>query len=283
VTAAQAAADAAKAYCERAQACAPAYVTFGYGDVGTCEARFTKELLPVFGAPGSSSTPAQTEACAQAIPQASCADLLARKNPAPCQTLPGMLANGAACGADPQCAGTRCKVAPDAVCGMCTAPAAAGASCGVDGDCQPDMTCLNGTCAQYGDENATCSATQPCRPDLGCVGGICTTPLPAGSACTATHQCDEVHGVFCNPATAKCENIAFASTGGACGLVSNALVVCSGPGSLCNGSSNPPYKGTCIGFAQDGASCNTTAGPLCDVGSACVGGTCQFPDPSSCH
>src|SRR5208282_1403191 len=74
LTADQAATDAAMAYCTRAEACAPAYVTFGFGDVATCEARLTLALLPGFTAPGTSSTPAQTEACGLAIPQMSCAD-----------------------------------------------------------------------------------------------------------------------------------------------------------------------------------------------------------------
>jgi hypothetical protein len=283
VTAAQAAADAAMAYCTRAQACAPAYVTFGFGDVATCEARFALELLPFFTATGTSSSPSQTEACAQAIPQMSCADLLARRVAGPCASMPGQLANGAACAGDPQCAGTRCKVAADAVCGTCTAPAAAGAACGVDSDCQPGMTCVNLVCAKYGDESAACSATQPCRPDLGCVGGTCTTPSPAGTKCQASTECDQIHGVFCNPVTAMCEAVAFAATGAPCGLVNSQLTVCTGPGSMCSGSSAPPYRGTCLGFAHDGASCDTDAGPLCDVAAVCVGGTCKLPDPSTCH
>ena len=283
VSADQAATNAATAYCTRANACAPAYVTLGYGDVTTCTQGLKTSLLSGFSAPGTSSTPAQIEACAQVLPQASCADLLARKMPPACMPVAGKLANGAACGDDSQCVGTRCKVAKDAVCGTCTAPAAAGAACGVDGDCQPDMKCLNLVCTQYGDAGATCSATQPCRPDLGCLAGKCATQNGAGATCTTSDQCDQLHGVFCGPLTKKCENIAFAVAAGACGLVNNQLTVCKGPGSFCSGSSQPPYKGTCLAVAQDGASCDSDAGPLCNAVAVCVAGTCQLPDPASCH
>jgi hypothetical protein len=283
VSADQAASDAAHAYCQRAEACAPAYVSIGFGDVRTCEQRLRQELLPVFGANGSSSTPAQTESCAQAIPQMTCADLLARKNATPCQTLPGMLADGAACGADSQCHGTRCRVAADALCGTCTEPAPAGAACGVDADCQPGMTCLDGSCTQYGNEGASCSTTQPCRPDLGCVGGTCGAPSPAGTACKATAECDLMHGYACHPVSMTCQPFTFAPANGTCGLVNNALVLCSGPGSLCKGAQAPSYQGTCVPFAMDGAGCDADAGPLCEVGAVCSGGTCQVPNPANCH
>lgn len=283
VTADQAATDAANAYCSRAQACAPAYVTIGFGDVATCAARLKQVLLPVFGADGASSTPAQTEACAEVIPSMSCGDLLGRKMPDACKTLPGTLADGAACSADSQCKGTRCKVASSAVCGTCTEPAAAGAACGVDDDCQPGMKCLNSVCVQYGDENALCDANHPCRPDLGCKSGMCTTPAAAGAACQSSDECDVLHGIVCNPLTKQCDALSFAGPSAACGLVNNHLVECTGPGGLCKGVTAPSYQGTCVPFAMDGASCDPTNGPLCDVGAVCAGGTCQLPDPAKCH
>jgi hypothetical protein len=283
VTADQAATDAANAYCNRAQACAPAYVTDSMGDVATCAARLKLVLLPVFGSAGTSSTPAQTEACAQAIPQMTCSDLLGRKNPDVCKTLPGALADGAACSADSQCAGTRCKVAANAVCGTCTEPAAAGGVCGVDDDCQPGMTCVNAACAAYGGENASCDTAHPCRPDLGCKSGACTTPSPAGAACQASGECDGLHGVFCNPVSMKCENVSFVGPNAKCGLVSDALVLCTGPGSLCYGATAPSYQGACVAYANDGAACDVNNGPLCNAGAVCAGGACQIPDPASCH
>ncbi len=279
----QAVTDAAEAYCTRLQACAPAYATYGFGALATCEARFKMQLVADLGVPGTSETVAQVEACAQVLGPMSCPDLLGRKMPSACLPQPGTLADGVACLADGQCKGTRCRVPTDALCGACTSPAAAGAACDTDGDCQPAMACVGRACTPYGTAGSTCSATQPCRPDLGCAGGTCGTPSAAGTACQASTECDQLHGVFCNPVSKQCQTVAFAPAGGACGLVSGNLVVCTGPGSFCSGATRAPYAGTCTAFATDGASCDADAGPLCDFGAACVGGTCEVPGPTGCR
>jgi hypothetical protein len=283
ISADQAAQDAASAYCNRTQACAPAYITDVFGDVPTCTARFKAVLLPVFASNGSSATPAHIEACAQAIPQMSCADLLGRNLPSACATLPGTLADGAPCAADPQCQGTRCKVPANAVCGTCTEPAAAGAACGVDSDCQPAMACVNGTCIAYGNQDALCDSSHPCRPDLACASGSCTAPRPAGVACQMSDECDILHGVFCNPLSSKCESVSFTGTNAACGIVNQGVVLCAGPGSQCAGVVAPSYQGTCSAPAADGAACDATNGPFCKPGAACASGMCQVPDPALCH
>ena len=284
VTADQASADVANAYCNRAQSCAPAYITVSFGDVATCATRLKATLLPSMGATGVTETPAQYEACAAAVPNATCSDLLARTLPGPCQPVPGTLAAGAACAVDGQCASTHCGLPSNAACGACAELAATGSACGVDNDCQAGMTC-QGTpqlCVAYGAENASCDTTHPCRPDLGCKSGSCTAPSPVGTACQAAAECDNLHGVFCNPLTMMCENISFAGPSSACGLVNKQLVVCTGPGSLCTGETAPSYTGSCVPYAADGAACDATNGPLCNAGAVCAGGQCVVPDPTRC-
>jgi hypothetical protein len=283
VSADQAASDAANAYCNRAEACAPAFVTVGFGNVATCIERLKQSLLPVFGADGTSSTPERTEACAQAIPQMSCSDLLSRITPDACQTLPGSLAEGAACSADSQCQGTRCKVAADAVCGKCTSPAAAGAACNQDADCQDAMTCVSGACMTYAATGGTCDATHPCRPDLACKAGKCATPTPVGQSCKSSDECENSQGVFCDPKANTCQAVSFSAPNGTCGLVQNALVVCEGPGSLCTNVNSQTYQGTCAPVAADGAACDPANGPLCNAGAICVNKVCTVPNPGACH
>ena len=285
----QAITDAANAYCNRAQACAPAYVTLGYGDVTTCSSRYKQVLQASFGATGSVETADQIEACAQAIPDTTCADLMGNRPPSACQTVPGTLADGAACGSDSQCKGASCHLAANALCGTCGERAAAGAACGGDDDCSYGLSCIGAVCAAYGAENATCDASTPCRPDLGCVGGRCTAPSSAGTACQSSAECDDLHGVFCDPTTAKCVTAAFAAPGAACGVVNGQLVGCSGPGPLCGNVNQTTYQGTCVAYAADGAACDTANGPFCDVGAVCVGatagdgkGVCQITNPATC-
>jgi hypothetical protein len=99
-----------------------------------------------------------------------------------------------------------------------------------------------------------------------------------GTACKASTECDQLHGVFCNPITMKCDNVAFAGPNATCGLVNNGFVLCTGPGSLCKGANAPTYQGTCVPYATDGTACDPTNGPLCDVGAVCASGTCKIPD-----
>jgi hypothetical protein len=283
VTTDQAATDVANAYCNRAQACAPAYITISFGDGATCTTRLKATLLPGMGATGSTETPAQYEACAASVPSATCDDLLARTLPAPCQPVPGTLAIGAACAVDGQCASTHCGLPANAACGTCVGLAGAGGACNVDDDCQDGMTCQSNACVAYGAENAMCDTTHPCLPDLGCKSGACTAPSPAGTACQSGAECDNLHGVFCNPVSMMCEAVSFAGANAACGLVNMQLVVCTGPGSLCTGETAPSYAGSCVPYAADGAACDATNGPLCNAGAVCVGGKCAVPDPSQCQ
>src|ERR1700683_1545307 len=89
VTAAQAAADGANAFCARAEACAPAYVELEWGNVSTCSTRFGAQLADTLASSGTSDTPSQIEACAQALPGIACSDLLGHSIPAPCRAMPG--------------------------------------------------------------------------------------------------------------------------------------------------------------------------------------------------
>lgn len=286
----QATTDAANAYCNRAQACAPAYVTLGYGDVATCASRYKQALVTSFGAPGSVETADQIEACAQAIPNATCADLLGRNPPSACHTVPGNLGDGNPCGSDAQCSGAVCHVRVNDVCGQCGSPTTAGGACVADDDCAYGTGCVLGTCTAYGAENASCDATHPCRPDLGCKGGACTAPSQAGTACQSSAECDQLHGLFCDPMGMTCTNVSFAAPNASCGLVGSQLVACQGPGSMCKGADAPTYEGTCAPYATDGTACDTVNGPYCDVGAVCVTGsatsttgTCTVPNPSSCQ
>jgi hypothetical protein len=289
-TFAQGAAEVAAAYCDHAQACAPAFLTLAYGDIATCNARFVAAVTPTLGANGTTYTPDQLHACAQAVPGTSCGDFLAHKPATACRPPAGTLADGAACAADAQCAGTRCKIPFGQVCGTCAKHAAAGAPCGVDDDCSYGLKCVGGSCVAYGNENDTCDGAHPCRPDLGCKAGKCGTPSTSGTACTDSAECDGAHGLFCGTVSKQCAPVTFDSAGQACGLVQQHIALCAGPGGYCAGLSSSKVQGTCRAAAADGASCDAVNGPLCNGGAVCVcagsdagcPGTCKLPDPSAC-
>src|SRR5260221_1020053 len=111
VSADQAWTDAAAAFCARVNACSPAFVELIWGDANVCASKFKPQLAGALASAGTSSSPSQYEACAQALPGASCDDVLGRNLPEVCKAKTGTLAHGAACGDGSQCVGGRCNTA----------------------------------------------------------------------------------------------------------------------------------------------------------------------------
>ncbi len=278
-TAAQA---VAQALCDRTQACAPALLQGLYGDVGTCVTRVTATFAPGLSAKGSAVTATELNACAAALPAASCGDLLSNRLPDACTPPAGTLADGAACGVDAQCATKHCKLAAGKTCGTCAARAEVAGTCVAATDCAAGLTCVNGVCAKAGTSGSACSATAPCRPDFVCRGGACAAPVTAGTACADGEGCDELHGVVCSVVSKKCVTVTYGATNAACGLVPSGLELCAGSG-FCKGAKAPSYQGTCIAAAEDGAACDLTNGPYCGAGATCVDGKCALVDPAKCQ
>jgi hypothetical protein len=286
----QAANAVANAYCTRLDACSHIFVELVWGDVPTCTSRLEAEFASGLAASGTTWTPDRMQACAQAIPAASCDQILGRNLPAACIPSAGTLANGAACGSDAQCSGGHCQVDAAEVCGVCSTFAAAGAACVVSADCERGLVCVGTTtrtCAAYVTAGGSCDATHQCLPTLACVNGTCGAPASAGAAClAASDNCDRLAGVFCNPLTQACQQVDVASAGQPCGLVSSTLTLCA-EGSFdftaaCHGMAAPTYTGTCLAAAADGATCSDTTGPVCLNPSVCMNGACRLNAPASC-
>jgi hypothetical protein len=288
-----AAGDAANAFCARVNACVPALTSLQWGDVPTCTGKYKNLLLGTLHATGTSATAADLEACAQAIPAASCDDVLGRNLPEPCKAKSGSLMDGQACGDNSQCSGKMCNIAPGKICGVCSKPAAAGAACQSNDDCDYGLDCVGAagmkTCASRVGAGQSCDAMHPCLSTLACKAGTCGTPDSAATACTAGGDtCDTAHGIFCSPITSMCVQVTFAKAGGMCGIVSSSIVLCETGGldinTSCTGFKYPAMPtGTCAAPAADGASCNDLTGPSCVPPSICVNGACQVKDPSGCR
>lgn len=280
----QAAADVAKAFCQKFQSCAPLFVQASYGDEATCEARFKLAVAPSLSANGTGATSGQYESCSADIGGASCDDVFSRNFPQSCRTVAGSLADGTACGADAQCKGKLCRLADNSSCGACSSIGAGGAACENDNQCDYGLTCANKVCVQYGAAGASCDATaHPCKPTLSCNNGTCATPGEAGAACAGLGMggCDTLKGLFCNAAKV-CATFGTASAGGACGydVAAGTYTVCTGSGTckVAAGKST----GTCTAPAADGAACDAVNGPGCTPPATCSGGVCKIADPTTC-
>ncbi|MEO7111111.1 MAG: hypothetical protein ABI183_11795 [Polyangiaceae bacterium] len=254
----KACADAADAFCTQLQTCSSFGLQVGYGDLATCKTRFALGCAQTFSFPGTSSTPATTEACAAALPAISCSDFISQNLGSACTTQPGTVANGSPCGDDAQCSSTFCARAPDSQCGTCSAVSTAGGACA----------------------NQSCSTGFACPTG----GSTCLTPVAGqvNDACQAQSDCDVAHAVGCNTNNKKCIALAVAASGGSCGADS----ITPSKFTLCpaNGSCDALLGGSCHATAADGAACSTaSSGPNCLAPAKCVGSICKLPDATACH
>jgi hypothetical protein len=285
-TVAQACGQFAQALCTRLDGCAPFAAQIFYGDHATCEQRAILGCMRDFEVADTNQTTTDMVACARDASNARCEDLLANIFPASCQIKPGKRLDGEGCGSSWQCSSTHCQKT-DADCGVCAPRASANGACTVDGGCTQGLVCAAQKCVAPGAMGAPCSAAAPCRANLYCsaTSNTCATPLPLGASCANDNNaCDFRNGVMCNflaGANAKCETVAAAKGGQACGIVNNTFTVCIVL-NKCEGISLVPLQtmGVCPNPAADGAQCNDNV--HCLAPATCVGGLCRLPSTGSC-
>jgi len=286
----QSASDVATALCNKIDSCAHFYVELAYGSASTCASRLQGEVKDSLNANGTGATPATLEACAAALPGATCDQVLGAGTPAACKPQVGTLADGTACGDNSQCKSTYCKKPANSTCGVCGEKAQIGGPCNVAQDCPDGSTCpvgLNSVCVNYAAAGANCNGNQPCLPTLVCKNGTCATPDQAGQMCVpmlgGAGSCSAATGYFCNPTNSTCQTAALAAAGATCGydIAANSFTLCSAAGS-CNVPAGRT-TGTCAAAAADGASCNPVGGPPCTPPAVCNNGLCTLPTPSTCH
>jgi len=286
-TAEEACGQFASTLCSRLGGCAAYALQLFYGDNDTCVARVKLGCVRDLEVTDSNQTTGGMAACARDANNASCADLLANVFPASCQIKPGNRVNGERCGSSWQCVSTHCEK-PSADCGVCAPRAAAGGVCTVDGGCMQGLVCAAQKCVAPAAMGAPCSAMAPCRANLYCsaISNTCATPLALGAPCGGdTSGCDFRQGVSCNTfammANQKCETIAAAKGGQACGLVNSTLTLCVA-NNTCQGISLIPLQtmGVCPSPAGDGMQCTDTV--HCLAPANCVGGLCRLPSTSTC-
>jgi hypothetical protein len=275
----------ASTLCSRLDSCAPYVLKIWYGDVATCMTRVNLGCTRDMEVPDTNETTADMIACARDAGNATCEDLIGNNLPASCQNKPGKRIDGEGCGSSWQCQSTHCeKMNSD--CGVCGPRSSAGGACTVNEGCTQGLACAAGKCVTPGAAGAPCNDMAPCRPTLYCsqTSNACATPLPLGAACKGdANGCDFKNGVACNVFAdmPKCEMIAAAKGGQACGIVNNTLTVCI-ENNTCNGVSLIPLStmGTCPNTAGDGQAC--TDAVHCLPPANCVGGLCRLPSTASC-
>lgn len=297
-TADEACTQLAAALCDKIAACAPSFITLGYGDATTCKARQLIECKANLSAPSTSATPADTAACANVAKSAACSALLDNTFPTECLPKAGQLDDGKPCGNDAQCKSGFCGLDNDKeICGLCAAKPAEGAACNRN-KCPSGTVCArNDKCAKPVAEGGACDDSKPCATGFSCFGAKCTKNVATeGGACddalVKAPTCDSLQGFAC--IASKCMKVALVSEGKPCGIeVSGTTIksftLCDKAG-WCKGidlTAKPPvYTGTCQPAAKEGEACVADAtfnkGPGCLEPAECVGGKCVLPDAATC-
>ena len=247
----------AGAFCARLSACSSQLLAAVYGTQAVCAERLALSCQLGAGARDVPRSPLGIAGCSEALAAASCNALLDNALPPACSTLPGLRADGAACGADAQCQSTRCARSSDGPCGVCRALAAANEPCRAASDCYVGLVCsADGACRAPAAQGQACDATHPCSWDR--------------------DSCDRSLGLWCGTSR-SCEPWRLASSTQACGLNGDVLSVCTA-GAQC---SDAARGGMCLGPLADGAACGANAAP-CLVPARCSAGRCAIDDPAVC-
>lgn len=172
---------------------------------------------------------------------------------------------------------------------QCRRPGLVGMSCGPElRPCLPHLRCFEGSCRQLANVGMSCtllrdasqSWSSDCKTDLFCDAGaegsqgFCKARRSAESACLDSSECQQ--GFFCGLSAGQqsgtCQ--ALVGEGGKCGDAPCAA------GLSCN-----PDTFTCIRPGKEGEACTASNSSLfstCQVGLACVSGTCQVAFSGLC-
>jgi len=275
----------AEANCTILESCQTFLFDALLGNPTACRFFFKQTCEDDFAKTGDPNSPADYEACAEELVNATCeciddvCDLATT----------GTLLDGSDCSNDAQCMSGNCEGDNATTCGQCVALAGMGEDCSVL-DCGEDLWCDSlSMCTAQLDNGMTCANDEECLSDI-CIDLACSDPLAAGQVCSGPGapmdaQCDFFGGDGCNSVTELCEAAIVIGVGGTCGvdMVTGTVTGCRGD-AYCD--VNFPGPGTCIARDGLGDVCNPNQGSLFGAGS-CLPGmvcntTCQEPTPPSC-
>ena len=165
---------------------------------------------------------------------------------------------------------------------ICTARGTVNATCTAGDQCNPTLTCSNGTCQTPGALNATCNSMPfiPCQIDLRCdlptpgTPGTCQLLGAASAPCWLTSDCQT--DLYCDGA-----RLVPTPARGTCIAKKALSSACSGAGQCVSGAyCETPGSMTCQMKKAANASCNGLQPDQCVDGYSCTMTACR---PTACH
>jgi hypothetical protein len=265
-------AEVAARYCQKQRECAPLFLELTWNDLETCTSRVTLSCEDDLRARDSGFTDQSLPACVRELDEVGCRDFFAYQIPSCFPS--GARPDGDRCGSSRQCQSGHCAFQGE--CGYCAPRRAAGEPCSRPDICLPGLHCT-GVCVAPRQQDQPCSTQEPCDIGLHCSEGICQPSQAEGQACVGG-SCDYWKGLFCNPATARCQRYGRAAAGQPCGVVDGGYAICI-PGSRCI-DAEQTGTGSCMGTSADGQACG--GGRSCMHPARCSAMSCRLPDSPRC-
>jgi hypothetical protein len=273
----------AETQCARWKECIPARFASDYAADDICRARRESTCRADFLVVGRQETPANRDACTQAIAAQSCRDMFFDRALAACAAPAGALARGQACFRTSQCgAGMNCEIEVDS-CGTCQPNIPAGGDCGWwGGGCAPGTFCFDDRCLAELKVTQACKTTSAtCEGGLGCTAtGCADKTLDEGASCAAGDLCDSLKGLYCNFTSRLCARLPPpVAIGQPCDTYAadGAWLSCGADGFCFTASTAIGAVKRCLGRVDLGQACDPAMGKNCRVPAVCTRGACRMP------
>lgn len=271
----------ARTLCTRRTECAPFYSTQYGANFDACVTNQTRRCELDTKSPDTAWSQDAAMVCARAYATASCDDVLSGR-PNDCRAK-GKRPVGATCGDGYQCDSSTCVRSSSAtLCGTCSTLPKVGESCATSGLCDYGLQCLpSGMCAPLRTLGEACDDDTLCLPTLACMVGTCQKPS-LGATCNAGGDCNlDFQLQYCSSLSLTCEKFPFSVSkiGESCGSGQDAIVGCT-VDAYCKTMGSAQF-GVCTALPGENQPCATDRN-FCAAPYACISGTCQVFDRSTC-
>jgi MYXO-CTERM domain-containing protein len=270
--------------CRQLAQCAPDTFLASYNDDAWCRARIQNTCRNNLQDPSRHLTVEAYAACVDDLDKRTCLDAHWGRRPASCTPPMGNTSENGACATTRDCQqGLTCRLEANARCGTCVPGLMAGDRCSLaPAECVLGTRCVRDECAVDLPLGAPCKRTiAGCATGLICTDAGCAERTGTkGAACGRADICDPTKNLYCNLATALCDDLPAPSAkpGEICDIYNEmGYAVRCMAGLYCEQNAGTA-GGHCRKYAAAGEACDSLRGPLCLPPTTCSRGACRVAE-----
>jgi hypothetical protein len=274
----------AETHCSQLERCSPDVFKASYNDPAVCRARIQNTCRINVQDPSRRVTPAAYATCVDDLAKRTCLDVYWGRRPASCTPPMGNAAANGACSTTRDCQqGLTCRFDPNARCGKCVPGLMAGERCSLaPGECVLGTSCVRDECVAALPLGGSCKRTiASCATGLICTDAGCAERTGVkGTACGRADVCDPTKNLYCNLATALCDDLPApaAKLTESCDTFNEmGYAVRCMEGLYCEENAGTT-GGRCRKYAVTGEACDSLRGPLCLPPATCSRGECRVAE-----